>query len=376
MLITSASVHVVRIPFVAAFAHHLATHHHSRSLVVRLTLDSGATGHGEGAPRAYVTGEDEASGLAAITAGLRRLIGSTCAAPATGRLPVWVDSLLEERCPGLGQAAHCALASALLDALLRERGGSLAALIPATATPPPCSGVITAGTPDVVAGLARRCAALGLPHIKVKVGALADHGRVAQVRAIVGPAASLRVDANGAFDRDTALRFLDATAACRLDAIEQPLPRGAVTDLAELHARTAIPIVVDESLVTRQDAEELIAARACDLFNLRLSKCGGLGRTLDLAERATAAGLGLQLGCQVGETAILAALGRHTAAHLRGLRFVEGCFGTHLLATDLATTAVVFGPGGVAPDLPGPGSGITIDAAALDAASATILRLT
>ena len=51
----------------------------------------------------------------------------------------------------------------------------------------------------------------------------------------------------------------------------------------------------------------------CDLFNLRLSKCGGFIPTLRLAQFAKRHGLGYQLGCQVGETAILSAAGRHFA---------------------------------------------------------------
>ena len=78
--------------------------------------------------------------------------------------------------------------------------------------------------------------------------------------------------------------------------------------------------MADESLVTLADADALIAAEAVDYFNVRVSKCGGLSRFRSaIARRAAAAGIGLQVGSQVGETAILSAeAGRHLAAHLPG----------------------------------------------------------
>ena len=78
-------------------------------------------------------------------------------------------------------------------------------------------------------------------------------------------------------------------------------------------ANTGMPIMLDESLCGMVDAEEAIAGGLCDLFNIRLSKCGGFIPSLRLVQVARRHGLGCQLGCQVGETAILSAAGRHFA---------------------------------------------------------------
>src|SRR5207302_4073306 len=117
-------------------------------------------------------------------------------------------------------------------------------------------------------------------------------------------------------------------------------------------------IMADESLVTLADARALVAARACQYFNLRLSKCGGIVRTLEMARLADNAGLRLQLGCHVGETAILSAAGRHVAAYLDQVDFVEGSYGKLLLAEDISQESIVFGHGGKGPLLRGPGLGI------------------
>ena len=107
-------------------------------------------------------------------------------------------------------------------------------------------------------------------------------------------------------------------------------------------------------------SRELIEERSVDYFNLRISKCGGLFNTLAIAQLAQSAKIGLQVGCQVGETAILSAAGRHFAAHLKYVRFIEGSYGTHLLTEDISKEDITFGVGGKASILKGVGLGIKV----------------
>ena len=89
--------------------------------------------------------------------------------------------------------------------------------------------------------------------------------------------------------------------------------------------------MLDESLCGMIDAERAVAGGWCDLFNLRLSKCGGFIPSLRLAQLARRHGLGYQLGCQVGETAILVAAGRHFASSVADIRYLEGSYDRHLV---------------------------------------------
>jgi muconate cycloisomerase len=77
------------------------------------------------------------------------------------------------------------------------------------------------------------------------------------------------------------------------------------------------------------------------------------------------AGLGYQLGCQVGETGILSAAGRHFACSIANIRYLEGSFDRYLVREPLTQEDLSFGRGGYAPRLKEPGLGITIDEAAL-----------
>jgi L-Ala-D/L-Glu epimerase len=122
-----------------------------------------------------------------------------------------------------------------------------------------------------------------------------------------------------------------------------------------------MPIMLDESLTSEQDAQRAIEDKTCDLFNIRLSKCGGFLRSLQLARLAHDAGLGYQLGCHPGESGILSAVGRHWATSVAGIRHLEGSYDRHLFGRLLTREDITFRYGGRAPALVGPGLGVTID---------------
>lgn len=364
MTITGAIVYALSIPFQTPFSHHLSSRRHSDSIVVRVDSDAGVSGYGEGLPRPYVTGETREAAVEYIRRTLiPRITGTALEAIATRDIIDGVGNLMPETDAVNGvvwNAARCAVELAVLDCLLRARGLSLGQALPPVVTDVTYSAVIGGGSIMQAEVMARRCREAGFRQVKMKVSSLEDVARVAAVRMILGDEVSLRLDANAAFDPATAATFADAVSPYDIAALEQPIPRGTPAGMAALRARMGIPLMVDESLVTCRDAEALIAAGAADLFNLRLSKCGGFRGTLAIARLAHAAGIGLQLGCQVGETAILSAAGRHLAAHLPNLHFVEGSYGTHLLKEDVAEPSLCFGAGGSAPLLNGPGLGITV----------------
>src|SRR5262249_37285056 len=122
----------------------------------------------------------------------------------------------------------------------------------------------------------------------------------------------------------------------------------------------------DESLTSLYDAQQAITNRTCDLFNLRLSKCGGFIPSLRLAQFARQHSLGYQLGCQVGETAVLSAAGRHFAARVAVFRSLEASYARPVGREPLGTKDITFRWGGWAPALPGPGLGVEVDPEALE----------
>ena len=77
--------------------------------------------------------------------------------------------------------------------------------------------------------------------------------------------------------------------------IEQPLARADIDGMAELRARSPVPIAADESVFTLDDARRVIAAHAADVVNLKIMK-SGLSQTIEIARAVRAAGLGLMIG--------------------------------------------------------------------------------
>ena len=108
------------------------------------------------------------------------------------------------------------------------------------------------------------------------------------------------------------------------------------------------------------DARRLAENRACDAFNIRVSKCGGLLNSLEIARVAQLHGLACVVGAQVGESGILSAAGRHLAAAIPDVMFVEGSAGRLLLKEDLTMENVLPGKGGWARTFRTPGLGVHV----------------
>jgi muconate cycloisomerase len=139
------------------------------------------------------------------------------------------------------------------------------------------------------------------------------------------------------------------------------VPHAEIDALAELRRQVVVPIMLDESLTSAVDARRAIDGRLCDLFNIRLSKCGGFLASLRLAAMARAAGLGCQLGCHPGETGILSAAGRHWATSVADIRYLEGSYDRHLFHRLLTNEDLTFGYGGRAAAIRRPGLGVTVN---------------
>jgi L-alanine-DL-glutamate epimerase-like enolase superfamily enzyme len=362
--LVSATLFALQIPFVESFRHSAKERAVADPVVVQLRDDAGTEGFGEGAPRPYVTGETVAFAMEHLRERLwpevaGRELPSLSADGGLEALESWIPS---PEVPGIvaDHASRSALELAVFDCALRGRGLPAGHVLPPRRRKVVYSGVITAGALDTVVQHARRMKLIGLTQVKVKVGFDDDVARVRAVREVLGPGVSLRVDANGAWTMERAVEALAALAPLDVAAVEQPLPRGPSDELRRLREATSVPIMADESLVTVADARDLVERRAVDYFNVRVSKCGGLARSLRIARIGSAAGLGVQVGSQVGETAILSAAGRHLAAHLESVAFVEGSYGSLLLTEDVSADGVRFGHRGEADVLTGPGLGVRV----------------
>lgn len=378
MKIVELTAFHVRVPLRRVIRHASFERRESDNLIVRCVLSDRTVGFGEGLPREYVTGEtiDESlkllrrSDLAAQFTPCHDFPSAVAMAERLTLAPIPGD---DRACQG--NAARCAVELAILDAFGRAWGEPLSHVTKQIAPElySPRQRVQYSGIIATARGIKLRLVALlmrlyGFRDIKVKVGipGYNDRSRLRAIRRIVGGGVDLRVDANEAWTAEEAVARIRELQNYRISSVEQPLPHECLQDLPEVRRQVHTPIMLDESLCSLIDAHLAVELKAADLFNLRLSKCGGFIPTLRLAQFARRHGIGYQLGCQVGETAILSAAGRSFAGSVADLQHAEGSYDRHLVLEPLGEEDLTFGRGGWAPLLVGSGLGVSINTTALE----------
>ena len=366
MRVTKCEIWEVDIPFKLTFKHSLHERSESNSVIVRLESDTGEIGWGESLPREYVTGETVSSVVATIQSSFMPTL-------LEHRVSSWEESLdlasrleteARAQTPNLPDrigSARCAIELAFLDLAGKHFRRSVAEIFGKRKREwVEYSGVISSDSPWKVIKTAAKMRIGGLRFIKVKVGGPDDNEKVRRIRLITGRGTDIRVDANAGWNVSEAITAIQSLKKYGISSVEQPVAAEDINGLQAVTSAVSTPIMVDESFCTLADAKKLVSEDACDYFNIRLSKCGGLLASLELANFARQHDKGIQLGCQVGETAILSAAGRHFALGVAGLKFVEGSYGTHLLQQDVAKQDLTFHRRGVGKPLTGPGLGIEV----------------
>lgn len=365
MRLASVEVFKVNLPFRFAFGHSLATRASSQNLIVKVELDDGTQGFGEGIPRDYVTGEDIDSAYETVK--------STYAPRVAGMDASSLDEVvlfLEQQFESLGLhskprgAGWCALELAILDAVAKAHGLGVAEWMG-----PPVQEVVRYGAVVPMTGQKSLLPLLyfyklyGFATVKIKVGGDLedDTARVRLARKIMGPQAILRIDANCAWTADKAIRACEKFRPYKIVSVEQPVTAGDIAGLAEVTSAVPERVVADESLCTLGQARELAERRACNAFNIRISKVGGLLAAQKMLQIAGRYGIECHLGAQVGESGILSAAGRIFACINQPLANYEGSDNKFLLKQDLTREDLTVGWKGLGKLLPGLGLGVSIN---------------
>ncbi len=318
-------------------------------VLLRLRSDDGLLGLGEAVPLSLRGG----TALARVVEELEGL----------GERESLDEAALTSEAAALSPPARCAALTALMD-LRGRRAATAAPSSPAGSQPVPCNATLVAGEPASVAENAVRWAEDGFSTFKLKLGAGDDVGQVRAVREAIGPKARIRVDANGAWDVETAKRALIAMERFDVELAEQPVP--TMEGCAEVTAATAIPIACDESVESCADAERAVSIGACDMTGVKLSKVGGPEAAIEIAEvlptylsSALDGPVGIAAAAQVAQT-----LGEQPGGG--SLDVAHGLATQRLFDSTIASVECEIRDGRLYPPK-GPGLGVEIDEQALDA---------
>lgn len=350
MKIKAIDTFLVTLPFRFAFGHSLATRTDSTNVIVRVTLEDGTEGFGEGVPRDYVTGENATVAQQNIKQIFSpQFVGfdiSNRDAVVKHLEATFLELQLDKQPRG---ASWCALELAVLDAAGKWHAKTIADWLgPVRQERIRYGGVIPFGGTKAVSGLLCFYKLYGFKTIKVKVGKSAeeDLAIIKMARKIMGPDGIIRVDANCAWTADQTLRAVESFRKYKVASYEQPVPHDDLAGLKKITTSISEQVVVDESLCTLEDARHLAEEGICSAFNIRLSKVGGLLAAQKMVEIAAKHGIKCHMGAQVGESGILSAAARTFAAINAPFENYEGSMNHFLLKNDFTTENLTVALGG------------------------------
>lgn len=220
--------------------------------------------------------------------------------------------------------------------------------------------------PAASAAAAQALIALGHRALKLKIGrgAARDAADVAAVRAAVGADVRLRVDANAAYDLETAVAVAEHLAPADITWFEDPLAGYDPQALAALRRRCPIPLATGEQLHTPAAYARLVTAAAVDVLVVNLARCGGISGLRAIIALAAPRGVAVSLH-GVG-TGLLQAASLHAALALLP---TDAVFEWNIFPNDLRRglidVALDQHDGGALPPS-GPGLGCALVAAAVE----------
>lgn len=275
-------------------------------IVIELSDEDGPPGYGEAAPLEPYDGIQIARAQAALDA----------YAPVLAEARGLNGAQLVEACRRVDPlpTALAAIDMALWDRAGRRAGKSVAKLLsdnPAATVP--VNATLSALDRAGCAEQAARAVARGYDCLKIKVGLADDAGRVAAARAVAGPRVALRLDANGAWDVEQAVRAIDLLSAAGLELVEEPTH--GLEAMREVRERVAVRVSIDETAAE----SGALGAGVADAVCLKISRCGGIAGLLAAATLVRLAGAEVYLASTLdGPLGVAAALQAAAALASRG----------------------------------------------------------
>jgi L-Ala-D/L-Glu epimerase len=334
----------LEVPFRVSFKHASAERTTTETVIAIAHSENGTMGYGEGCPRRYVTGESIDSCMEFIAAhhnsimmldGIRSLKNF-----------VTEHQLVIDKNP----AVWCAIETAILDLLGKLEEQSLESVIgiPEIQGSFHYTAVLGVSNPKIFAAQLAQYLHIGFNNFKIKISGnvRVDLANIKSIRAAC-PGATIRLDANNLWQGTKEATSYLNTLVPNFWAAEEPIKVRSYSSLESLANDLSCKIILDESFLHIADLDLFLGDGNIWIPNIRISKMGGLLRSLAIAEECHKRNIKFIIGAQVGETSILTRVAISLAnAYRSDLIAQEGAYGTHLLEHDITDVSIMFGKNG------------------------------
>ena len=290
--ITQVGIYKLSIPLKEPFITSLGVENAAHNIIVRISTSTGLTGFGECSPYMLINGESQDTCFVVGQYFAKALKGMD--AGNTSGCINQMDAIIYGN-----NSIKSAFDMALYDIASQQAGVPLYKYLGADNKKTIITDyTVSIGEPGKMAADALKIKEQGFPAIKVKLGndGNTDIERIRAIREAVGPEIPLRVDANQGWKVKEAIETLNALKEFNIQYCEEPIARWKFMKLKKVRKSSPIPIMADESCGDEHDAERLIELEACDMFNIKLGKAGGIYKGLKIIDLAEKAGIHMQVG--------------------------------------------------------------------------------
>lgn len=296
------------------------------NVFVKVTTDTGITGYGEASAIGFISGDTNASVMGAIELLTPLLCGIEIE-------PKVIHSIMNKALFG-NSAAKAALDIAIYDALSKVAELPLAQFLGATVNTVASDVTLAIDTLENTIAMAKMHYDRGFKTFKIKANNDYQHCKnIVHAIKTKLPQASVRIDANQAWDVEGTLDFVREMYSYNIEYIEQPVPRKRYQELKQITTASPIQIMADESAFDLEDAQNLLSNDMIDLVNIKLMKSGGIYPALQIADYCSKEGIQCGIGCmmesKLGLSAALAVALAHpniTKIDLDSIIFVDSTY--------------------------------------------------
>ena len=353
-IISQIEIYKLRIPLIEPFITSLAYETHVENVIVVIRTDKGVTGFGECSPYMPVNGESMDTCF---------IVGQYFAKLLKGKNALKLQEHLAamDKLIYANTSIKSAFDIALHDIIGQHNGVPLYKLYGGKNNKELVTDyTVSLDNAEKMVADALKIKNAGYPAIKVKLGESKkkDVERIRKIREAIGDDIPLRIDANQGWRVKEAIQTLIALDDYDIEHCEEPIAKWNFMQMRKVKKKSPIPIMADESCGDAHDAERLLKLKACDMFNIKVGKAGGIFNAYEIVKLGDKAKMQMQVGAFLESR-----LGMTASAHLAlcSDNIIHCDFDTPLMfSEDLVSGGLTYHANGAmkVPDAPGLGASI------------------